>query len=162
MRPTMRCGKSNGHCMQSAPTSREMPPIKMGQGVIIRVGDRSTVFDSEATRFLVEVAGELKPANPDFQFQRALMSGGSCEGTVFAEAGYQTAALCVALGNYHNCGRRSRVTAEFVSLDDAINMVALLTRAAVMLPRFRRPTDRLRLRLRRLHRASRRRLRSTA
>ena len=146
----------------SLETSREMPPIKMGQGVIVRVGDRSSVFDSKATRFLVEVAGELKPANPGFQFQRALMSGGSCEGTVFAEAGYQTAALCVALGNYHNCGRRSLVAAEFVSLDDAINMVALLIRAAVMLPRFRRLTDRLRLRLRRLHRASRRRLRSTA
>src|SRR5712691_3773149 len=38
----------------SLETSREIPPVRMGQGVIIRVGDRTSIFDSAATRFLTE------------------------------------------------------------------------------------------------------------
>ena len=33
----------------SLETSRELPGVKMGQGVILRVGDRTSIFDSEAT-----------------------------------------------------------------------------------------------------------------
>ena len=44
----------------SLETSRELPPVKMGQGVIIRVGDRTSIFDSTATRFLTEVAARLQ------------------------------------------------------------------------------------------------------
>jgi hypothetical protein len=35
-------------------TSRELPGVKMGGGVILRVGDKASIFDSEATRFLAE------------------------------------------------------------------------------------------------------------
>ena len=41
------------------------------------------------------------------------MSGGTCEATAYQEFGFQTAAVCVALGNYHNCGPRNRIAAEF-------------------------------------------------
>jgi endoglucanase len=114
----------------SLETSREMPPVKMGAGVIVRVGDRSSIFDSGATRFLTEVGGELAKADKKFNVQRALMSGGTCEGTAYQEYGYQTAALCVALGNYHNCGARDRIKAEYVSVADAEGMVTLLVSAA--------------------------------
>ncbi|HEY1171177.1 MAG TPA: M20/M25/M40 family metallo-hydrolase [Verrucomicrobiae bacterium] len=114
----------------SLETSREMSPVKMGQGVIVRVGDRSSIFDSNATRFLSEIGTELTKKQKGFQFQRALMSGGTCEGTAYQEYGYQTAALCVALGNYHNCGPRDRIAAEYVSLADAEGMVDLLLAAA--------------------------------
>lgn len=146
----------------SLETSRELPPVKMGDGVIIRVGDRSSVFDPLATRFLVEVAGDRAKQGRSFKYQRALMPGGSCEGTVFAEAGYQTAAVCVALGNYHNCGPRRRIAAEFVSLADANSMVALLTSAAARLSKFDKLTGRLRQRLASLARESRGRLLRTA
>ncbi len=146
----------------SLETSRELPPVEMGAGVIVRVGDRSSIFDPQATRFLAEVAGDHAKVERTFKYQRALMQGGSCEGTVFAEAGYQTAAVCVALGNYHNCGPRRRIAAEFVSLADANAMVELLTAAAAHLSKFDRLTGRLRQRLASLARESRGRLLRTA
>jgi len=114
----------------SLETSRELPPVKMGQGVIVRVGDRSSIFDSKATRFLCETGLELAKQDKSYQFQRALMSGGTCEGTAYQEYGYQTAALCVALGNYHNCGKGNRIKAEHVSVADAEGMVTLLVAVA--------------------------------
>ena len=138
----------------SLETSREIPPVKMGNGVIIRVGDRSSIFDSQATRYLAEVAADLK----DFSFQRALMSGGACEGTAYQEAGYQTGALCVALGNYHNCAARRHIAAEYVSASDAVGMVRLLTEAVRRIDRFDELTGRLRSRLRRLAREGERNL----
>lgn len=143
----------------SLETSKELPPIKMGQGVIIRVGDRSSIFDSTATRFLTEVATELSARDPKFKFQRALMFGGTCEATVYQEFGYQTAAVCVALGNYHNCAPSGRIAAEFVSLADACGMVDLLVEIARQMRAWRRLTGRLPQRLDALLNQARRRLR---
>jgi endoglucanase len=114
----------------SLETSRELPGVKMGNGVILRVGDRACVFDSAATRFLAEVGADLKKRRKPFQFQRALMSGGTCEATAYQEYGFQTAAVCVALGNYHNCGEQNRIKAEYVSLADAMSMIDLLAASA--------------------------------
>jgi len=114
----------------SLETSKEIPPVKMGHGVIIRVGDKSSLFGSAATRFLTELAGEVAGRESGFQFQRALMSGGTCEATAYQEFGYEVAAVCVALGNYHNCGPRQRIAAEYVSVADACGMTRLLVEAA--------------------------------
>ncbi|MGV3772604.1 MAG: hypothetical protein ACO1QB_06860, partial [Verrucomicrobiales bacterium] len=127
----------------SLETSREMPPVKMGEGVIIRVGDRSSIFDSCGSRFLVETGNALAKKAKTFKFQRALMSGGTCEATAYQEYGYQTAAVCVALGNYHNCGPDEQIGAEFVSYSDAMNMVRILTAAAVAMPELSSLTGRL-------------------
>src|SRR5436190_1908820 len=107
----------------SLETSRELPPVQMGHGVIIRVGDRSSLFDPEATRFLCEAAGDLGKREKRFHFQRALMSGGTCEATAYQELGYQTCAVCIALGNYHNCGADGRIRGEYVNIGDADSMV---------------------------------------
>lgn len=114
----------------SLETSRELPPTRMGNGVILRVGDRTSIFDSESMRFLGEVAARLQANGSGFPFQRALMFGGTCEATAYQEFGFKTAAVCVALGNYHNCHPRGRIAAEYVSLADACGMVALLVEAA--------------------------------
>src|SRR6185295_16989758 len=53
----------------SLETSRELPGVRMGQGVILRVGDRTSVFDSTAMRFLAEVAGGLGTKRKPFRFQ---------------------------------------------------------------------------------------------
>lgn len=99
-------------------------PVTMGGGVIVRVGDRTAVFDPGATAQLENVAkaGEIK-------HQRALMQGGTCEATAYALYGYRTAALCVALGNYHNCGPGDRIAPEYVSVDDAFAMARLCVAA---------------------------------
>lgn len=141
----------------SLETSKELPPVRMGDGVILRVGDRASIFNSVATRFLCEVAAGLRGGG--FPFQRALMPGGTCEATVYQEYGYQTAAVCVALGNYHNCAPRGRIASEYVSLTDACGMVELLVEAARHWPAFPRLVGELPLRLDGLLRQARRRLR---
>jgi putative aminopeptidase FrvX len=146
----------------SLETSRELPGVKMEQGVILRVGDRTSIFDSRAMRFLGEVAADLKVRDKKFQFQRALMSGGTCEATAYQEFGFQTAAVCVALGNYHNCGGRRRIAAEFVSVADALSMVELLVAAAKQMPEYGRLIGRLPLRLGAMLREAKPKLRKTA
>lgn len=131
----------------SLETSKELPPVKIGNGVIIRTGDKASVFCSKATRFLAEVATQLEKSSRAFRFQRALMSGGTCEGTAYQEFGYQTAAVCVALGNYHNCGPRNRIAEEYVSVNDARGMTLLLVHAARQMSDFETHTKKLRQRL---------------
>lgn len=143
----------------SLETSRELPPVKMGKGVILRVGDKASVFDSTATRYLAEVAADLSRERRGFHFQRALMSGGTCEGTAYQECGFQTAALCVALGNYHNCGADRRIAAEYVDTRDAMSLVRLLVAASKRLPEFQTLTRKLPRRLALLHREAMTRLR---
>jgi putative aminopeptidase FrvX len=142
----------------SLETSKELAPVQMGAGVILRVGDKASVFDSAATRFLHEVALGLAKRRPDFQFQRALMSGGTCEATAYQEFGYTVGAVCVALGNYHNCGPRRHIAAEFVSVRDACAMVELLVQAARQMPAFETLTGRLPRRLQGLLRQAQKRL----
>jgi putative aminopeptidase FrvX len=146
----------------SLETSRELPGVKMEQGVILRVGDRTSIFDSEAMRFLGEVAAGLKAQKKKFQFQRALMSGGTCEATAYQEFGFQTAAVCVALGNYHNCAERQRIDAEFVSVADALSMVELLGAAAKQMPQLPKLIGKLPKRLQTMLREAQSRLRKTA
>jgi endoglucanase len=144
----------------SLETSREMPPIKIGRGAIIRVGDGTSIFNSEATRFLLDVAAAIRARDGDFHFQRALMSGGTCEGTAYQEFGYQTAALCVALGNYHNCGHRGTISAEFVSIKDGCAMIQLLVETARAMKRYPQITRELPVRLQKMLKTARKKLRA--
>ena len=146
----------------SLETSRELPGVKMGQGVILRVGDRTSIFDPKATRFLGEVACELQAARKRFHFQRGLMSGGTCEATAYQEWGYQTAAVCVALGNYHNCAPANRLRAEYVDLRDVESMVELLVSTAWRMRDYEQLTGKLPNRLQELLREARRRLPQSA
>jgi endoglucanase len=95
---------------------------KMGAGVIIRVGDRTSIFDPGTTAELCELA-----ARHAIPMQRCLMSGGSCEATAYQLHGYTCGALCVALGNYHNCGPRNRIAPEIVAVRDVRALVRLCT-----------------------------------
>jgi putative aminopeptidase FrvX len=98
---------------------------KMGDGVIVRVGDRTSIFDPAITAHLCDLAAQHQiPA------QRCLMSGGTCEATAFQLYGYACGALCVALGNYHNCGPRNRIAPEMVSVRDVRALVQLCTALA--------------------------------
>lgn len=105
---------------------------KMGDGAILRVGDRTSIFDPQVTATIAELAKRA-----EIPVQRCLMSGGTCEATAYQLYGYRCGALCVALGNYHNCGPEERIEPEFVSLDD----VRSLTRLCVEIAKCRESSD---------------------
>jgi endoglucanase len=109
----------------SLETSSERPPAKIGEGPILRVGDKTSIFDSAATATLGQIA-----ADAHIPIQRCLMPGGTCEATAYQLCGYRSAALCVALGNYHNCGPDNEIAAEYVSLSDVQELVRLCARIA--------------------------------
>ena len=104
----------------SLETSAERPPAKIGDGPIVRVGDKTSIFDGTVTAELAATAAEA-----GITVQRCLMSGGTCEATPFRLYGVRCGALCVALGNYHNCAPDRRIDSEYVSVSDVEGLVAL-------------------------------------
>ena len=89
------------------------------------------------------------------------MSGGTCEATAYQEYGYRCAAVCVALGNYHNCGPNNKIKPEFVSRADAVAMSDLLENCAREMKRFEQLSRRLPKRLDSLRKQGVRRLKRT-
>jgi endoglucanase len=116
--------------------SKERPWARTGNGPVVRVGDRSTIFDPAATAFLLRAAERCGKRQPAFRVQRCLMDGGSCEATAFARFDYRTGGLCLPLGNYHNIGRNLRPRAEFVSISDLEQLLKLTVAAAGEWPGF--------------------------
>lgn len=119
----------------SIETSRELANARIGDGPIVRIGDRASVFDREMSNRIsraVDAAG--------IPFQRKLMDGGGCEATAFGAYGYRATGLCLALGNWHNRGRLAEVEAgdetaavpmlEEISIDDFHDLVDVLLVAA--------------------------------
>ncbi len=99
--------------------SSELPNAKMGDGPILRVGDRASTYFSPATAFTGRVAEALAKSKRGFVFQRKLMDGGTCESSAFCALGYEATGVCVALGNYHNMNKRtSRIGPEYIDLKD--------------------------------------------
>lgn len=74
----------------------------LGEGVVVRVGDRRNVFDPATTDQLTRSAQRLADSTPGFTYQRKLMSGGTCESSVFQRYLGRSGALCLPLANYHN------------------------------------------------------------
>lgn len=114
--------------------SRSFPDSPLGAGPIVRVGDRSSVFDHRLTNLVADAADRA-----DLPHQRKLMAGGSCEATAFVAYGYQATGLCLALDNYHNMGHLTEVEAgrdvavprlEVIDLEDFHGLVRLLVAAA--------------------------------
>lgn len=132
----------------SIETSSVQPFAPQGKGVIVRVGDRISVFNSALSYFLAQRAESLAKSLRGFAWQRALMPGGACEGTVFDAFGYIAAAVCVPLGNYHNMDRQhGRTAPEFISINDWRSMVVLFEDAARNLHEFDGSHKALRARL---------------
>ena len=126
----------------SLETSAERPPAKMGDGPIVRVGDKTSIFDGTVTAELAATAAEAGIA-----VQRCLMSGGTCEATPFRLYGIRCGALCVALGNYHNCAPDQLIDSEYVSVADVEGLVALCTELVARSTSLPDPDGTLRARL---------------
>jgi len=100
-------------------TSSELPHARIGDGPILRVGDRMSVFEPSLTAFCNRVAQQLAKRRKTFRYQRRLMDGGSCESSAFLAYGYIATGICLALGNYHNMDQtRKKIACEYISLDD--------------------------------------------
>jgi endoglucanase len=84
----------------SLEASRTLPGAEVGKGPIVRLGDRRTPFDPAHSQLLTELAEQVLPK----LHQRRIMDGGSCEGSAATAYGFQTIAMAVPLGNYHNQG----------------------------------------------------------
>ncbi len=105
----------------SLETSAARGGAEMGQGPVIRVGDRMSVFDDSVTAELVAAAQDQKIAH-----QRCLLDGGACEATAMNVMGVPAAGISVILGNYHNIKPKAGVGEEFVSLPDVKAMIQLI------------------------------------
>jgi endoglucanase len=139
----------------SLETSRTLPGAVVGNGPVVRLGDRRTVFHPGYLEVLTGVALKALPK----KHQRRIMDGGTCEATAAIAYGLPAIGLSIPLGNYHNEGfeggpdcRAARGPApEFVHLDD-IDGMRKLCRALMQsgLPwqmPWKRPRQQLRKRL---------------
>ncbi len=106
-------------------TSKALPNAPIGDGPVLRVGDKSSVFSPGLTQFCNRVALDLlHKRKKTFKYQRKLMDGGTCESTAFCSYGYTATGVCVALGNYHNMDTdKKRIASEVISLSDWKAMV---------------------------------------
>jgi len=112
-------------------TSAMQPYARQGDGVIIRIGDRTSVFNSGLSYFITQQADAVKRKDKSFKYQRALMPGGTCEATVYDIYGYTAGSICVALGNYHNMDReKKKIGPEYINIGDWRNMVKLFLAVA--------------------------------
>lgn len=114
--------------------SKALSSAQQGDGVIVRVGDRMTVFDPRLTEALRVAADQMVANSKDvgFRYQRKLMDGGACEASAFCATGYQASGLALPLGNYHNANDDGPgLAAEHVMISDYLAEVALLTNLAL-------------------------------
>lgn len=114
----------------SIESSSVIPGVSQGHGPVIRTGDASTTFDSQAEHFLRSAAVRLKNKHGAFDSQRQLMSGGTCEATAFSSMGYRSTGIAFPLGNYHNATTTIRdpkgdVAAEYIALSDYLGGIEL-------------------------------------
>lgn len=112
----------------SLEASRTLPGAAIGGGPVVRLGDRSTVFDADGIRTLTNTAARVLPG----AYQRRIMDGGSCEATAVTAWGLPAIGISVPLGNYHNQGfeggpdsRPDGPSPEFVSMDDIDGLLRL-------------------------------------
>jgi endoglucanase len=148
-------------------TSKGLPHAPQGMGPIIRVGDKTGLFSPGLTHFITQSAGHLAdeaPSDTPFLYQRKLMDGGTCNSTAFASYGYDSAAMCVALGNYHNMtikgdagwgdGAKAGpgIASETIHLRDFAGMVGILVETVKRIGKYEPGLGFMRERLAKLHR----------
>ena len=119
-------------CLENSKAMSESP---IGDGPIIRVGDRISIFDPDLTARLVAVADAIGKEDKRFKVQRKLMPGGACEATAFRAYGYLSSCICLPLGNYHNMDEANkRIAPESISIDDYHMLIQLLEAVGRSLP----------------------------
>jgi endoglucanase len=111
--------------------SKALADAPQGGGVIVRVGDRMSIFDPGLTAALSAAAGGLAADDTGFRWQRKLMDGGACEATAFCAAGYRSSGLALPLGGYHNASDGAPgIVPETVQVSDYLAEIRLLVALA--------------------------------
>jgi len=105
----------------SVETSRPVNGAELGDGPMVRVADRLSVFDHELTKVLVRTA-----MGQGIRIQRCLLDAGACEASALQECGIRSAGVSVPLGNYHNQDDDQQLAPEWVYFDDVQATVNLL------------------------------------
>jgi putative aminopeptidase FrvX len=113
----------------SLEASRTLPGAVVGQGPVVRLGDRRTVFQPDGLKVLSDTAQRVLPG----RHQRRVMDGGSCEATAATAWGLPAIGISVPLGNYHNegfeggpdCPAPRAPAPEFVSMSDVAGLLRL-------------------------------------
>lgn len=95
--------------------------VEIGNGPVLRVGDRYTTFDPRVDSWLQTAALQISKKNKKFKMQRALMTGGAMEATVYVLDGLMVGSIALPLGNYHNRGKKGPAP-EYVSWRDFVNL----------------------------------------
>lgn len=132
----------------SVETSSARPNTPIGGGGVLRVGDKSSIFDPDITRAIQDISEDLAKDKEMKPLVRALMDGGTCEATVFCLWGWRAGAVCLPLGNYHNMNvETGKIDAEYISLDDAEALAATMAELAFASPGEESGSARLRKRL---------------
>jgi putative aminopeptidase FrvX len=119
----------------SLETSRPVNGALFGAGPVIRVGDRLSIFDSEAVAVLMRTA-----ADQGIRVQRCLLDAGACEATALQALGMRSAGISIPLGNYHNTSDDKTLAPEYVMMEDVKALIRLLTALGVV--RMTAPTAR--------------------
>lgn len=103
--------------------SKAITGVGMGDGPVLRVGDKATVFNPVATAYCQVVADELAKKDRTFRYQRKLMDGGTCESTAYCHFGYEATGICLPLVNYHNMDeKRKKIAPESIDTRDFLNL----------------------------------------
>lgn len=84
----------------SLEASRTLEGAEIGNGPVVRLGDRRTVFSAAQLQALTELAQRHLKG----EHQRRIMDGGACEGSATTMLGFPTIGISIPLGNYHNEG----------------------------------------------------------
>jgi len=107
--------------------SKSFAESPIAGGPIVRVGDRTSTFDPDLTYRIGMVAQALATENKSFQWQRKLMTGGTCEASAYQSFGHIATCICLPLGNYHNMNEATKkIDHEIISLSDYDNLIHLL------------------------------------
>lgn len=106
----------------SVEISGETDTMRLGDGAIIRVGDRSSTFDGPVTDRLAGLA-----AAGNIEARRALMDRGTCEATPLIRSGFRAGGICAPVRHYHNMDMETgRIVPESVAVSDAEALVDLV------------------------------------
>lgn len=105
----------------SVETSRPVNGAFMGEGPVLRVGDRLSIFDSEAIDVILKTS-----VAQGVRVQRTLLDAGACEATAIRACGHRSVGLSIPLGNYHNTDDAKNIAPEYVMMGDVKELVSLL------------------------------------
>jgi putative aminopeptidase FrvX len=106
--------------MFSIEASGVLPGMSCGEGPILRLGDRMSMFDADLSHVAHIIATEIQAKDRSFKFQRKVMDRGSCEASAFRLFDHRVTGLSLPLDNYHNQGAKGPAP-ECISLRDVEN-----------------------------------------